>query len=152
VHALDRNLEGRIGVGPPGEHGVDRLDRLPVLTGESGHHGLCQQLPAEDDTVRGAQAGGPVAVGTDLFEGQRVDEGGNGGHPVSILLWGAKAHTLASAGLAEAELRHHSDVFDGDVKVRYPPGERLPRHESVAFRVVAAPPAVVTWVIRTTRG
>ena len=37
-------------------------------------------------------------------------------------------------------------VFDDDVKVRYPPEERLPRHAPAAFRVVPASPAVVTWV------
>src|ERR1700728_2146192 len=33
-------------------------------------------------------------------------------------------------GSARSERRHHTFIFDGDVKVRYRPRESLPRHES----------------------
>ena len=68
MHALDGNLEGSFRVGAPCEDGVDRLDRFALLAGEPRHHGLRQQLPAEDDAVRGAEAVRPVAIGADLFD------------------------------------------------------------------------------------
>src|SRR6202035_5583508 len=45
--------------------------------------------------------------------------------------------TLASPARRAAGSRHPTVVFDGDVKVRYPPEQRLPRHASATFRVVA---------------
>ena len=91
----------------------------------------------------GAEAVGPVAVGADLLERQGVDERSNGEHRASIFraLWGG-GHSgttvwrvsirppVRSERGREAECRHLTVVFDGDVKVRYPPEERLPRHAS----------------------
>jgi hypothetical protein len=68
-----------------------------------------------------------------------------------ILLWGLMGHHCCSTdradvgpasgtgwtGPGEAETGQHTAVFDGDVKVRYSPEKRLPRHASAAFRVVA---------------
>ena len=161
VHALDCNVEGGFGVGTPGEDGVDRLDRLALLTGQPRHHGLRQQLPAEDDAVRGAEAARPIAVGADLFERQRLDERSNREHdpplepgepPLFHDRFGSCRSCLRSrsARVLSVGRPDLTVVFDGDVKVRYPPEERPPRHKS---RAVAGrcPPSRPGW-IRTTRG
>ena len=98
VHAVDCDLEGCLGRRAAGEDGVDGLDGLSLLAGQSRHDGLRKELPAEDDAMGGAQALSPVAVGADLFEGQCVDERSDGGHQVSILLWGWGAHHCGISG------------------------------------------------------
>jgi hypothetical protein len=56
---------------------------------------------------------------------------------ISILLWGWGPTTVAFTRPGGVETAEPTAVFDGDVKVRYPPDERLPRHAPAAFRVVA---------------
>ena len=163
VHAIDRNFERHVGAGAPGEDGVDRLDRLPLLAGQPRHHGLRQQLPAEDDAVRGAEAVRPVTVGTDLLERQRLDERSNREHDPPLGPGGHHCCITGPAVLGPASgMRSrraprggrpdHTVVFDGDVKVRYPPERGFPGTSLRHSVSLPAPPAVVPWVIRTTRG
>ena len=155
---------GASGLAPAGEDGVDRLDRLPVLAGQPRHHGLRQQLPAEDDAVRGAEAVRPVAVGADLLERQCVDERSNREH--GFLLWGPVGHHCCITGpadvgpasgtgrdgLREAEDRIIQSFLTATSKSDTLPKRGFPGTSPRHSVSLPASPAVVTWVIRTTRG
>ena len=68
----------------PGEHGVDRLDRLSFLAGHACHYGLRKQLAAKDHVVLGGDIGRPVPIVTDRLQRQGAEERLNGEHRVSF--------------------------------------------------------------------
>ena len=150
VHALDGDLEGRLVRRATGEDGVDGLDRLPVLAGQTRHDRLGQQLAAEDDAVRRRQVGGAVAVFADRLERQGLEEGIDGRHRDSfsqrVRAWCASAPAANTAGSTRWDVAvrprrpgrfgdarplpwdadGHPVNFDDDVKVRYPPDQGYP--------------------------
>jgi hypothetical protein len=80
VHPIDRDLDRCIGRPAAGEDRVDRLDALPVLSGEGGDDRLPEQLPAEDHAVPDFDVIGAIAVGTDGLECEPAHEVVDGGH------------------------------------------------------------------------
>src|SRR6516162_6871905 len=77
----------------PGEHRVDRLDRLVLLSRQPRHDRLAQELAAEHDAVGRRQVGGAVAVVADRLQSQGLDEGIHGGHRAPLLVFPSSIRT-----------------------------------------------------------
>ena len=75
MHGIDGDVDRGFRRRPPGEDGVQRLDRLALVTGQSGDDRLREQLAAEDDVVAGADVAGAVAVRPDALQRQRAEDG-----------------------------------------------------------------------------
>ncbi len=57
---------------------------FPSCPAQPGHHGLREELPAEDHVVLGGQIGGAVSVVADGLEPKRVEERVHREHRVSL--------------------------------------------------------------------
>ena len=86
MHAVDHDLDSRVGERGTGEHRVHRFDGLAFLALAGGQDRLCNELATKHDVVPEVDVGGAVAVGLRRFEGQRFEERIDGGHDDSFSL------------------------------------------------------------------
>jgi len=84
VHAIDDDLDRRLGGSGTSEDRVDRLDVLARLGRGRSDDRLCKQLAAEDDARTGLGVAGPITVLAVGFERDRLQQVLDGEHGAKL--------------------------------------------------------------------